>query len=118
MAGMDEAEVRDLLGALGKAWNNHDLDAALALTTDDVVFESTGPSPDGSRFVGRAAVRGAWEPIFADVSAYFAGEELVIAGDRATQCWTYHWGDGHVRGIDFFTLRDGRVAEKLSYVKG
>lgn len=118
MAGMDEAAVRDLLDAFGKAWNNHDLDAALALTTDDVVFESTGPSPDGERSVGRAAVRGAWEPIFADLSAYFAGEALVVAGDRATQCWTYHWGDGHVRGIDFFTLRDGKVAEKLSYVKG
>ena len=25
---------------------------------------------------------------------------------------------GHVRGVDLFTVRDGRVAEKLSYVKG
>jgi hypothetical protein len=27
------------------------------------------------------------------------------------------WG-GHVRGVDVMQLRDGRVAEKLSYVKG
>jgi ketosteroid isomerase-like protein len=114
----DAAAVRALLAAFGEAWNAHDLNAALALTTDDVVFESTGPAPDGERFVGRAAVRGAWEPIFADLSAYFDGEELVVAGDRATQCWTYHWGDGHIRGIDCFTLRDGKVAAKLSYVKG
>jgi ketosteroid isomerase-like protein len=115
---MDEPSVRALLGAFGDAWNAHDLDAALSLTTDDVVFESTGPAPDGERFVGQAAVRGAWEPIFADLSAHFDGEELVVAGDRATQCWTYRWGDDHIRGIDFFALRDGKVAEKRSYVKG
>ncbi len=32
--------------------------------------------------------------------------------------WRYDYGDGHVRGVDLFTVRDGRVAEKLSYVKG
>jgi hypothetical protein len=63
-------------------------------------------------------VRAAWEPIFADVSAHFDGEELIIGGDRAVQCWTYRWADGHVRGVDVFRIRDGKVAEKLSYVKG
>ena len=32
--------------------------------------------------------------------------------------WRYDYGDGHVRGVDLFTVRDGLVAEKLSYVKG
>jgi len=36
--------------------------------------------------------------------------------------WTYHWlkptGNGHVRGVDVFRVRDGKVSEKLSYVKG
>jgi ketosteroid isomerase-like protein len=113
----DAATVK-LLEAFGNAWNTHDLDAALALTTEDVVFESTGPSPDGMRSVGRAAVRAAWAPIFADAAAHFDGEELIIAGDRVTQCWTYRFADGHVRGVDVFRIRDGLVAEKLSYVKG
>jgi hypothetical protein len=26
--------------------------------------------------------------------------------------------DGHVRGVDVLRVRDGRVAEKLAYVKG
>jgi ketosteroid isomerase-like protein len=115
---MTEAEVRELLSAFGQAWNDHDLDAALALTTDDCVFESTGPAPDGERSVGHIAVRAAWAPIFRDANAHFDGEELIIDGDRAVQCWTYRWADGHVRGIDVFRLRDGKVAEKLSYVKG
>ncbi len=115
---MNDAETRRLLEAFGDAWNAHDLDAALALTTDDIVFESTGPAPDGVRSSGRAAVRDAWQPIFADVASHFTVEELLIAGDRATQTWIYSWADGHVRGIDFFRVRDGKVAEKLSYVKG
>jgi uncharacterized protein (TIGR02246 family) len=115
---MSEAEIRSLLEAFGTAWNDHDLDAAIALTTEDCVFESTGPAPDGQRSEGRVAVRAAWEPIFADADAHFDGEELIISGDRVVQCWTYRWGDGHVRGIDVFRVRDGKVAEKLSYVKG
>jgi ketosteroid isomerase-like protein len=115
---MGEDEIRDLLGAFGQAWNDHDLDAALALTSEDIVFESTGPAPDGVRSEGQAQVRAAWEPIFADASSHFAGEELIIDGDRIAQCWTYRWADGHVRGIDVFRVRDGKVAEKLSYVKG
>jgi ketosteroid isomerase-like protein len=115
---MSDAETRDLLTAFGQAWNDHDLDAALALTTDDCVFESTGPAPDGVRSEGRAAVRAAWEPIFRDATARFDGEELIIQGDRAVQCWTYRFADGHVRGVDVFRIRDGKVTEKLSYVKG
>ena len=32
--------------------------------------------------------------------------------------WRYDYGSGHVRGVDVFTVRDGLVAAKLSYVKG
>ena len=34
------------------------------------------------------------------------------------QRWRYEWDGGHVRGVDVFRVRDGKVAEKLSYVKG
>jgi ketosteroid isomerase-like protein len=115
---MDDDAARAVLDAFGQAWADHDLDAAIALTTEDCVFESTSPGPDGARAVGHDAVRVAWAPIFADAAARFEEEEMVIAGDRAVQRWTYHWDGGHVRGVDVFRLRDGRVAEKLSYVKG
>lgn len=115
---MDRDAIEQLLTEFGAAWNHHDLDAALALTTEDIVFESTGPAPDGIRSEGRDAVREAWAPIFADSASHFEGEELTIDGDRVVQPWTYRWADGHVRGIDVFVLRDGLVAAKHSYVKG
>jgi ketosteroid isomerase-like protein len=115
--GDEPAHVK-LLADFDRAWHAHDLDAALALCTDDIVFESTGPAPDGERFEGQAAVRGAWQPIFADASAHIDAEEIVVVGDSAVQRWIYRWSDGHVRGIDLFAFRDGKVAEKFSYVKG
>ena len=115
---MTDAEIRDLLDRFNAAWGDHDLDAALALCTDDCVFESTGPAPDGERHEGQNAVRAAWKPIFDDVRANFEAVDAFPAGDRYVQLWRYDWGDGHVRGVDVFRLRDGKVAAKLSYVKG
>jgi uncharacterized protein (TIGR02246 family) len=115
---MDEDAVRRLADAFNAAWNAHDLDAALHLCTTDVVFESTDPAPDGRRFEGHEAVRGAWEPVFAEAEGHFELEDLVVSGDRIVQRWRYGWGNGHVRGVDVMTVRAGLVKEKLSYVKG
>ena len=46
--------------AFGAAWADHDLDAALAMVTDDCVFDATGPAPDGTRCVGVDAIRAVW----------------------------------------------------------
>jgi ketosteroid isomerase-like protein len=112
----------DTLGVIDRfnaAFNRHDVDAVMALMTDDVVFENTSPPPDGERYEGQAAVRGFWERFFAgSPNARFETEDTFAAGDRALVRWRYSWGDGHIRGVDVFRVRDGKVAEKLSYVKG
>ena len=55
-------------------------------------------------------------------NARFETEKLFAAADRCVVRWTYHWvkhgAPGHVRGVDLFRVRDGKVAEKLAYVKG
>lgn len=104
--------------AFGTAWADHDLEGALAFVTADCVFDATGPSPDGTRHVGRDAIREAWQPIFDDRSSQFEPEETFIAGDRVVQRWRYTWAGGHIRGVDVFKIRASMVAEKLSYVKG
>ena len=107
-----------IVGQFNEAWNAHDLDAALALTSEDCVFESTFPGPDGERSVGRTAIRAAWKPIFDDARSHFTVEESFVAGPRLVQRWRFDWGDGHVRGIDVITVRNGQITEKLAYVKG
>ena len=106
------------------AFDRHDVDAVMAAMTDDCVFENTYPAPDGTRYEGQAAVRSFWEEFFsASPEAAITAEELFAAGDRCVMRWVYRWGGnggsaGHVRGVDVFRVRDGKVAEKFSYVKG
>lgn len=111
-------DARATIDAFGDAWARHDLEAALALITDDCLFDNTDPAPDGTAYVGKDAIREAWQPIFDDPTSRFDIEETIVAGDRVVQRWVYSWSDGHVRGVDVFTVRDGLVSEKLSYVKG
>jgi uncharacterized protein (TIGR02246 family) len=112
---MDPLEVVETFGS---AWADHDLERCLSMLTEDCVFDATGPAPDGARYVGRDAIRKAWQAIFEDSSSRFDAEETFAAGDRVVQLWTYAWGDGHVRGVDVFRVRGDQVAEKFSYVKG
>ena len=108
----------DVVDTFGAAWADHDLEAVLALVTEDCVFDATGPAPDGTYYVGPDALRTAWQVIFDDHSARFEPEETFAIGDRVVQRWRYSWSGGHVRGVDVFKTRGGKVAEKLSYVKG
>lgn len=109
----------DVVRRFQDAWNAHDVGAVMALMTDDCVFESTWPPPDGERLVGHEAVRAFWERFFAQSpDAAIEIEELFACGDRATMRWRYRWDGGHVRGVDVYVVREGKVAEKLSYVKG
>ena len=115
-SGADDAVA--VVEVFGTAWADHDLDRTLAMVTEDCVFDATGPAPDGTRCVGKDTIRDAWRPNFDDRASNFVAEETFGAGDRVIQLWRYEWGDGHIRGVDVFRVRDGLVAEKFSYVKG
>lgn len=105
------------------AFNRHDVDAVMNLMTPDCVFENTNPPPDGSCFNGADAVRLFWEWFFsANPDAYFETEEIFASEDRCLVRWIYRktkdhkpW---HLRGVDVFLIRDGKIAAKRSYVKG
>ncbi len=106
-----------------EAFNRHDVDGVMKCMTDDCVFENTNPPPDGARVVGAAAVRAYWQKFFtSNPDAIFEVEDLIVSGDRCVVQWIYRktkegkpW---HLRGVDVFRVRDGKVAEKFSYVKG
>ncbi len=114
-------------GALDRfsaAFGSGDVDAIMARMTDDCVFESTGPAPDGRRHAGAAAVRAVWESFFRETTdPTFTDEGAFVCGDRACMSWRFTWtnedgSQGHVRGVDVMRFRGGLIAEKLSYVKG
>jgi steroid delta-isomerase-like uncharacterized protein len=114
----------ELIERFNEAFNAHDPAGMMALMADDPVFENTYPPPEGTRFRGRAAVKGFWEEFFrASPKAQIEIEEMFVCDERGIQRWVYRWVDeqgveGFVRGVDVFRFHEGRIAEKLSYVKG
>jgi ketosteroid isomerase-like protein len=118
-----DATTRTVVDRFNETFNRHDADALALLLTDDTVFEDTSPAPDGKRIEGKAAVVAFWREWFGrNPDARFEAEEIIVSGDRAVVRWVYRkirngqpW---HLRGVDVFTVRDGKVAAKLAYVKG
>ena len=119
----DPTETVAAVDRFNEAFNRHDVDAVMAAMTDDCVFESTSP-PNGSRHVGQAVVRAAWEDFFGSTpTAHFDSEDVIAHGDRCVVQWRFTWTnddgtEGAVRGVDVLRVRDGKVAEKAAYVKG
>jgi ketosteroid isomerase-like protein len=121
--GANSASTLAAVERFNAAFNRHDVRDIMDCMTSDCVFENTRPTPDGTTLVGHTAVRAYWEEFFSrSPQARFETEEMFAAGDRCVVRWVYHWvregKAGHVRGVDVFRVRDGKVAEKCSYVKG
>jgi ketosteroid isomerase-like protein len=120
---MNADQTRSVIDAFNEAFNRHDADALALLLTDDTIFEDTSPPPDGRRIEGKDAVIDFWRQWFArNADAAFEAEDMIVSDNRAVVRWVYRkqrngqpW---HIRGVDVFTVRGGRVAAKLAYVKG
>jgi ketosteroid isomerase-like protein len=118
-----EQATRTTIDRFNEVFNRHDADGLAAFLTEDTVFEDTSPAPDGRRIEGKANVVEFWRGWFVrNADARFEAEEVIVSGSRATVLWVYRkmrngqpW---HLRGVDVFTVRDGKVAAKLAYVKG
>jgi len=118
-----EQATRTTIDRFNEVFSRHDADGLAAFLTEDTVFEDTSPAPDGRRIDGKAAVVEFWRAWFVrNPDARFETEEVIVSGNRATVLWVYRkmrngqpW---HLRGVDVFTVRDGKVAAKLAYVKG
>jgi taurine dehydrogenase small subunit len=119
----DEARIA-VLHRLVDAFNGQDVEAALALFTDDAVFDSSrGPDPWGRRFVGKDQLREGIASRFAaiPVGAY-QDVTHVVFGDRGFSEWTLRGttaeGDEiDVRGCDIWTFDGDLVARKNSFWK-
>lgn len=111
-----------LLTRFENNFNTRDVDALMADMTDDCVFEHVAPEAVSfGRHQGQAAVRAVWESMDHHFPGYTMDiRDLFAAGERGACRWTMRWTrpDGSaaiLRGVDIFTVRNGKVAEKLTY---
>ena len=117
------AETTAVVKGFLEAFNRHDVDAVMAAMTDDCVWESAFPLPDGTRYEGKAAVRAYLQEVFRSrPDAVSEAEDIFAAGDRCFVRLVRRWTDKdgkpqHFRGIGAFRVQDGKVAEDLVYHK-
>ena len=74
------------IAAYGEAWNRHDVEAILALHTEDSVFEN---HTSGGRAVGKAAIREVLKGVFATFpDIRFDARRTYVRDGVVTQEWT------------------------------
>lgn len=118
LAMTTDAITRIAVDRFNHAVGERDVAALRRAITPDCVFEC----PKGRHFVGDEMVD-AFARLFASPGmSPFATEELVVAGERAVVRWRLSWDHGEedrgeLRGVDVFRIRDGAIAEMLSYAK-
>ena len=117
-------DLERLLDEFSAAWNRHDLDALMAMMTDDGVFEASGGNAvNGERHVGQQAVRAAYAAVFGEYpDARWNNARHFVHGDRGVSEWTFTGTrkDGQrmeVAGCDLLTFRNGKIAVKNSFRK-
>jgi steroid delta-isomerase-like uncharacterized protein len=111
-------ETQELAARYGAAWAEHDLDAIMAMHTDDTVFHLHG---GGEPAVGFAATRAAfaaasaqWPDIRFEKSRVYIGDghfvsEYQMSGSSEGKRFTCD-------GVDVIAVADGRIARKDTYL--
>jgi len=118
-----ESAIRIVL-EFNEAFNRHDVAGMMKCLSDDCVFESATPSPDGAVYAGREAVAQFFQSLFSQSpQPRIEIEEVFGFGRRCIMRWKYVWVDAagekrYVRGADIFQVKDDLICEKFSYVKG
>ena len=120
-----------VIAAYGAAWNSHDVDAILAMHTEDSVFEN---HTSGGKGVGKAAIREILIGVFAAFpDIRFEARRTYVRDDVVTQEWTasgtlsvpYTRGAAIVqptgrkvswKGVDVIPFAGNLVARKDVYV--
>jgi ketosteroid isomerase-like protein len=96
-------------------WNRKDVEAVLALFSDDVVFTSAKAETivGSSRMEGKAALRQYWTLALARIqSLHFTLDSVISEGDRAGIVYTSEINGKRMRAIELLTFgRDGLIRE-------
>jgi steroid delta-isomerase-like uncharacterized protein len=78
--------LEDVIAAYGDAWNRHDVEAILAMHTEDSVFAN---HTSGGKGVGKAAIREILKGVFATFpDIRFDARRSYVRDDVVTQEWT------------------------------
>ena len=115
---------RDLVDAVGDAFNANDIDAVMKHFAEDATFDhAVGPEEHGVRFEGKDTIRGVFAGLFDRVEkVHWETLDCAISGNKA-YC-EYRRTAMHKDGtqeeflsVDILTYRDGLIVHKDTYYK-
>lgn len=118
---LSRAELQARLDRFFDAWARHDLDAAMAMMSDDCLYDEF----NANLARGRAAVRAAFLPNFrgdyGDIQFHLEDSFIDEQRQEALARWlcVYQWQgrERRWRGLDILRFRNGQIVEKLTYAK-
>jgi hypothetical protein len=118
-----DQDLARLVASFNRAFNDQDIGALESLISDDFIHETGSPGPLGLTLRGKREPLQRWEELFKKLpSLSFATERQFGCDDHVVVQWlmTYEDGEGvkSRRGVDIFRASDGKLTEKLTYVKG
>jgi ketosteroid isomerase-like protein len=118
------ASTLSMLEAFAAAWNRHDLDAIMSMSTDDCEFwASAGPYVTGGRAVGREEVAAAYQAVFDLIpDAQWTNGRITLMDGRAMSEWTLVGTTTtgqriELLGLDLLELEGDKVRIKNSFRK-
>ena len=118
-----ETAIRTVLD-FNEALNRHDVSAMMRLMSEDCIYESPGPAPEGTVFKGKASITQFWQEHFSQSpTAHYQIEDVFSFGERCILHGKYSGADTAgreqtIRRVDVFRVRSGLICEQLAYVKG
>jgi ketosteroid isomerase-like protein len=114
----------EVLQAVVDAFNDHDLDRIMGFFADDCVLEMPrGPSPFGSRYVGKQNVRQGLAGRFTGLpNVHYGNPSHFVDGSTGITKWTVTGttpagAQIEANGCDFYTFQEGKITKKDSYWK-
>ena len=124
-----EAVLRETIDRYNRAWNEHDVDAIIAMHAPDMVFENhtAGERAEGSQVREHIArIFAAWPDIAFETRRLYVREDLVVQEWTARATHTREMRRGEIvaapsgrrvewEGLDVIPFEDGQVKRKDVY---
>jgi len=125
----DEAVLREMIDRDNRAWNEHDVDAIIAMHAPDMVFENhtAGERAEGSQVREHIArIFAAWPDIAFATRRLYVREDLVVQEWTARATHTREMRRGEIvaapsgrrvewEGLDVIPFEEGQVKRKDVY---
>lgn len=115
---------KQLVDAVGEAFNNNDIDAVMQYFAEDATFDhATGPDVHGVRFEGKEAIRSVFGGLFENVtSVHWETLACHISGNKAIceyrRTATLKSGEQQdFLSVDILTFKEGLITHKDTYYK-